>query len=200
MINGKKTSIKEGVKAIQTFGNSLDTKAILFGRHAYSEDQTNYCKTYVNETLATLKAAKYPTSTVSTSNITLDGKTVTLGAYNISGNNYFKLRDLAALLDGTDKSFSVTWDSENKRINMVSGESYTKVGGELTALPAGSKDAMPTTASVYLDGQKLDLTVYNIGGNNYFKLRDLGQALNFGVGWDNSTKTVSISTDKGYTE
>lgn len=32
----------------------------------------------------------------------------------------------------------------------------------------------------------------NICGNNYFKLRDLGKAFDFGVGWDNTSKTITI--------
>ena len=43
-------------------------------------------------------------------------------------------------------------------------------------------------------------TAYNIGGNNYFKLRDLGQALGFNVTWDDATRTVSILTDQDYSE
>ena len=55
-----------------------------------------------------------------------------------------------------------------------------------------------TGASVYLDGRQLDLTAYNIADNNYFKLRDLGAALDFGVTWDNGTRTVAIDTDAPY--
>ena len=42
--------------------------------------------------------------------------------------------------------------------------------------------------------------VYKIEGANYFKLRDLGRALNFHVGYDDGTKTVFISGGKGYEE
>lgn len=63
------------------------------------------------------------------------------------------------------------------RIDLTSKTAYTAVGGEQAALPAGNKAASLTNASVYLDGKPLNLTAYSIGGNNYFKLRDLGDAL-----------------------
>lgn len=36
---------------------------------------------------------------------------------------------------------------------------------------------------------------YNIDGNNFFKLRDLGTALDFQIGWDNASQTISITTE-----
>lgn len=50
-----------------------------------------------------------------------------------------------------------------------------------------------------IEGGKL----YNhkaIGGNNFFKLRDLCKAFNIGVTWDGATKTLGIDTALPYTE
>ncbi len=54
-----------------------------------------------------------------------------------------------------------------------------------------------------MDGFKTSLQAFcitdaNGGGNNYFLLRDLGQALNFNVGYDAETGTVLVETDKPY--
>lgn len=49
--------------------------------------------------------------TANTSAITVDGKSVTLDAYTIEGNNYFKLRDLSAVL-----GFNVDWDSTTNTV------------------------------------------------------------------------------------
>jgi uncharacterized repeat protein (TIGR01451 family) len=46
----------------------------------------------------------------------------------------------------------------------------------------------------------MTFTAYNIEGNNYFRLRDIGEALDFGVTWDSAKNTVVIDTSKGYTE
>lgn len=53
-------------------------------------------------------------------------------AYNIDGNNYFKLRDLAMVVSGTVKQFEVTWDGERNAINLISGKPYTVSGGEMS--------------------------------------------------------------------
>ena len=45
----------------------------------------------------------------------------------------------------------------------------------------------------------MSFAAYNIGGNNYFKLRDIGQAMNFGVDWDSTKRTIAIDTSKAYT-
>ena len=86
------------------------------------------------------------------------------------------------------------WNGEKQRIDLRAGAAYTSVGGELQALPTGSRVASVTTASVYLNGRPLSLTAFEIDGNNYFKLRDLGEALDFGVDWDESTSTVLLRT------
>ena len=44
----------------------------------------------------------------------------------------------------------------------------------------------------------MKLTAYTINGNNFFKLRDLGSALDFYVGWDAAAGTVVVDTGKGY--
>ena len=49
---------------------------------------------------------------------------------------------------------------------------------------------------IYVDGQRVYLTAYHIGGNNFVKLRDIGQAVGFNVYWDG---TVQIESDKPYT-
>ena len=84
-------------------------------------------------------------------------------------------------------------DAAQQRIDLTSKTAYTPVGGEQAALPAVNKAASLTSAAVYLDGNPLSLTAYSIGGNNYFKLRDLVFALGFSVDWDNATSTVTIS-------
>ncbi len=62
------------------------------------------------------------------SSIYLNGKPISLTAYNINGNNYFKLRDLAKELD-----FAVDWDEENKTVivcSYMSQEFYDEIKEE----------------------------------------------------------------------
>jgi hypothetical protein len=49
-----------------------------------------------------------------------------------------------------------------------------------------------------LDGKEVSFTAYTIEGNNYFKLRDIAAAFDFGVDWDGAANTIAVDTDKGY--
>ena len=65
-----------------------------------------------------------------------------------------------------------------------------------TALASTVLTATPSNQEFYIDGRRVTLTAYQIGGNNYLKLRDIGQAVGFNVYWDG---TVQIESDKPYT-
>ncbi len=64
------------------------------------------------------------------------------------------------------------------------------------ALAAAALTAAPSNHVFYVDGRQISLTAYEIGGSNYLKLRDIGQAVGFNVYWDG---TVQIESDKPYT-
>ena len=53
-----------------------------------------------------------------------------------------------------------------------------------------------STHPIYVDGQQVQMEAYTIGGNNYVKLRDIGQAVDFNVYWQSG---VQIDTDAPYT-
>lgn len=60
--------------------------------------------------------------------------------------------------------------------------------------------ANPSSQQFYLDGQRVNLRAYEINGSNYVKLRDIGQAVGFGVTYDAATNSVHINPDQTYTE
>ncbi len=133
--------------------------------------------------------------------VTINGSPLSLGVYNIDGNNYFKLRDLAAALNGTNKQYNVGWDNMTRQVSIEHGKPYQPVAGEIS-LPLGTTPTLgrqPKDA-LSLDGRTVDTQKYNIGGNNYFKLRDLAELLNFQVLWDNSSRTICIDTTKSYSQ
>lgn len=75
------------------------------------------------------------------------------------------------------------------------------VGGLLCGTTAAAADyltARPTTQTFYLEGEKIELTAYLIGGSNYVRLRDIGQAVDFGVTYDGSTNSVYIDPSAHY--
>lgn len=138
------------------------------------------------------------TATPTNSNVLVNNEEKFFDAYNINGYNYFKLRDLAFVISGSDKQFDVNWDNDKNAIDLVTNQTYTKVGGEMDKGDGISKTGSINTAKIFKDGIEVQLTAYNINGNNYFKLRDIAQAFNIGLTWDNQTSTIVVDTTKDY--
>lgn len=136
----------------------------------------------------------------STAMVKINGKEVAFEAYNIHDSNYFKLRDVAMALSGSEKQFEVKWDEKETAIDIVSGLSYTRAGGELAMGDGKNKKAVDSFAKLLLDGKQVYMLAYNIHDNTYFKLRDLASLLDFGVGWDEANKTITVDTAASYTE
>ena len=69
--------------------------------------------------------------------------------------------------------------------------------GVTTAFAALS--VAPATTKLNVDGKAAQVEAYNIdNGNNFFKLRDLAEELDFGVTWDAATDTANIDTNAHY--
>ena len=144
---------------------------------------------------ASLPQSKALDITPSVHKVTVDGESVAPQGYNINGDNYYKLRDIAYILNGTNSQFNVTWDSDNNRILLTPDEAYQEVGDEMSsAASAVVESCSPSNSSIILDGRSLSLTGYRINGNNFYRLRDVGKALDFGVDFDKQTRTVLIDS------
>lgn len=147
--------------------------------------------------------------------IPVNGKVTAFEAYMINDNNYMKLRDVAMALNGTGSQFNVVWDGQKKAIDLLTSTAYSATGTELPvqkmldeqqssgtvsmgvpvqSYAPKSKNAAANSAKIYLNGNELNITAYSIEGNTYFKLRDLGEALGFTVGWNNEQKMATITT------
>ena len=121
------------------------------------------------------------------SSVFINGIAVDFTAYNIGGNNYFKLRDLAAALNSTEKKFSVRYDGASKRIYLETGQVYSPIGGELeTNVNPAPKTASPTSETLFCNNVNIRCTAYKIDGANYFKLRDIMKVMDIGVTWDST--------------
>ncbi|MBQ2633388.1 MAG: hypothetical protein IJF88_02260 [Oscillospiraceae bacterium] len=129
-----------------------------------------------------------------------DAHLVHPAVYKIEGYNYFRLRDLAMLLRGSGKQFAVAYDAASNSVSISSGQPYTEVGGELSGVAAERASATRSGDAVSIDGEPMTLTAYKIDGANYFRLRDLGRALDFYVGYDDKMMTVFLSGARGYQE
>lgn len=103
-------------------------------------------------------------------------------------------------LNGTQKQFDTLWDETVRAINVVTNTPYTVAGGELQKSTQENKKAVVSDGKLYFDGVETDLTAYNIDGNTYFKLRDLGKAVDFGITWQENIQTIAIDTTTAYVE
>ena len=61
---------------------------------------------------------------------------------------------------------------------------------------ADSVMAQLSWQKIFVDGKQVSMTAYNIDGNNYVKLRDIGQAVGINVYWQDG---VRIDTASPYT-
>ena len=60
--------------------------------------------------------------------------------------------------------------------------------------------ASRTSQTFYLNGQKVEFEAYSIHDNNFVKLRDIAQAVDFGVTYNAATNSVYIDPDAPYQE
>ena len=98
-------------------------------------------------------------------------------AYNIAGNNYFKLRDIGKMV-----GFGVDWNGETQTVEISSQRIPADLKGMSDVSVAGAV-AKRSTQRFVLDGYYINVTAYLIGGNNYVRLRDIALQINFCVEW-----------------
>ncbi len=140
-----------------------------------------------------LASAAGITAKPSTHQLYVNGVRANAAAWLINGNNYFKLRDLGRLAD-----FGVTYDSKTNAVKIETDKGYIPEPNETIIAPSTGttkETANPTSQTVYVDGRQVTPEVYTINGNNYFKLRDLGELVNFKVAYDSATQSVNLTTD-----
>lgn len=145
------------------------------------------------------------TAYASTQTVTVDGKAVEFQAYALkddSGNdtNYVKLRDVASVLNGTAAQFSVGWDQAAKSITVTRGQAYDAGSAETETPFSGDRAYVVSASPLYIDGKPAELGAILLAddtgsGYTYFKLRDLGAALDFHVDWS-AEQGISIETDR----
>jgi hypothetical protein len=124
--------------------------------------------------------------------IMINDEIVEVAAYNINGNNYCKLRNVGWALN-----FDVLWDEQEGKVHIASKAPYHYEATAETFYTRAT--AARSSQPVYLDGKLLEnLTVYNIGGNNYFMLRELGMAMDFSVIYNAPERRVEIDEAYGY--
>ncbi len=160
-----------------------------------------YQKTPIRITLGNagvMPITPVPTAQPSTQTVNVDGKSVEFAMYALNGGsvNYIRVRDLAALLNGTVAQFDVVWDGK------VALKGKTPYTGSSDQAPFNTEMPYSVYAELtYVNDAPVTLDAiqitYNGGGYTYYKLRDLAQALGFNVGWS-ADNGVYVETGKPY--
>ena len=143
--------------------------------------------------LAFAQTAYAKTAQPTAQQLIINGETVSKPVYNIDGNNYFRLRDLAYELN-----FGCEYNGENNSIELNTASPYTDEAPQSISLKP--QTAQNSTQKVYLNGSQCKITAYNINGNNYFKVRDLALNLNFGCIYNSRENCIEIDSKYSYSE
>lgn len=127
------------------------------------------------------------------SKLLVNGQAVNVESYNINGNNYFKLRDVAIMLNNTERQFDVSWDEKKQQLAITTGKAY---GSDMTLSNGGNKtkNAYFRLSNISLDGERIVLAAFNIDGNNYFKLRDLSEKIKFSSEWNQNLQAIEVNS------
>jgi len=141
-------------------------------------------------------------------NVVINNAATDVFVYNVDDYNYFRLRDLCALVD-----FDVQWNTEMEAVQVDTTKGYDILqgGGGVPIIEKVSTDIVEAT--VYVNGTYKKLKAVNIGGYNYVQLRDFADLTkqssetrsNIGnpyliVDWNDIEKAISITTIGNVTE
>ena len=130
-----------------------------------------------------------------TKKVTLDGEEVMVGAYDVEGYNYLKLRDIAAILNGKKCQFSVGYDEPTKLISVELAKAYEKVEGDLAEIKDEKAKAIVSVKKILVNGEEKEVKTALINENNYMQLRDLGTLVGLGVKYDAKNKVIMLKSD-----
>lgn len=117
-------------------------------------------------------------------------ETISVTAYNIGGYNFYKIKDLQYVCANTNFAFSADWNEKTRSIELTAG--VPEAGSTISTDELTTKNATPSSATIYKDGEKLNLTTYNIDGYTYFKLRNIGDLFGFEPVWNESDNSITL--------
>ena len=130
-----------------------------------------------------------------TKKVTLDGEEVMVGAYDVEGFNYLKLRDVAAILNAKKCQFSVGYDEPTKLISVELAKAYEKVEGDLAEIKDEKAKAIVSVKKILVNGEEKEIKTALINEYNYMQLRDLASLVGLDVKYDKVNKVIMLKSD-----
>jgi peptidoglycan/xylan/chitin deacetylase (PgdA/CDA1 family) len=121
-------------------------------------------------------------------------------AYTINEDIYLNLFEVAVALSGSEKQFYARWRERNAEILIISGRPYTDISVNLARKIAEAGAAIPKDIRIIHGSEEIDITVFYVEGEHYFKLQDMARALDFGVDRNQTDSTVDIDTSIEFVE
>ncbi|WP_138160287.1 hypothetical protein [Peptoniphilus catoniae] len=116
-------------------------------------------------------------------------------SYNVDGYNYYRLRDLAKALKNTSKRFDIIYEEENDLIRIIRRKNYT---GQESSIYNRFATGYPAKSKIYIENRELVIPGINIGGYNYYRLRDLASIFDFSISENRFTQVLLINTAVEY--
>lgn len=165
----------------------------MFGNNFMTSGYPNRSK--IEDFINSYEKVNSLTAEKSNAKLLVNGKEVDISGYTVNDSNYYKIRDIAMFLRTTGSKFNVEWDENLSAIAVSTGIKYVVVGGELDDDGSAALDVEENTAPIYVDGEEMEVTAYNINGSNYFKIRDLAQMIGFEVDWDGEAQAIILRTE-----
>lgn len=130
-----------------------------------------------------------------TKKITLDGEEVMVGAYDVEGYNYLKLRDVAAILNTKKCQFNIGFDKPTKLITVELAKGYEKVEGDLAEIKDEKAKAIVSVKKILVNGEEKEIKTALINEYNYMQLRDLASLVGLDVKYDKVNKVIMLKSD-----
>ena len=133
------------------------------------------------------------TAVLSPQSFYVNNKPVEMTAYSIGDNNYIRLRDIGKAVD-----FYVFYDHSTDAVYLYNSVEYMESADLQPPVIREVADAELSGQMFRVNNEPYAMLAYSINDNNYVKLRDVGEALNFCVSYDAETDSVVIDKSLPY--
>lgn len=130
----------------------------------------------------------------------VNGVRMPFRAFNVAGQDYINIFEVAISLSNTDARFSPRWKVRNYSLSIVSGRAFPFVGVNLPTITPTDNTAALVNVGVIFDNQRVDLTAYRVGNSVYFNLRQVAALLDVDIEHSATDNTVQLTADLTYTQ
>jgi len=125
---------------------------------------------------------------------------IPLRAYNISGEDFVDIFNLANALNNTDADFSPRWNVRNYSLRIDRGQVSPCIGSGLTTLTPAVNVAYTADVDVIFDSQRFNISAYRVRDSVYFNLRQLAALLDIGIFESEGENMINLILDMTFNE